>query len=95
MAESSFVVHPATLAHFEDVRTMLGPKRPDATVCWCLSHRLDSRTNRLLIGPQRGNTSAGCAGARSSRGCWRGPPGCAVDQDSIRGRGAGLVGDLH
>ena len=33
---------------------MLGPKRPDASVCWCLSHRVDSRTNRELVGPARG-----------------------------------------
>jgi GNAT superfamily N-acetyltransferase len=23
-------------------------------VCWCLSHRLDARTNRSLVGPERG-----------------------------------------
>ena len=28
-------VRPAT--QFEDVKAVLGPKRPDATVCWCLS----------------------------------------------------------
>ena len=33
---------------------MLGPKKPTASVCWCLSHRLDSRTNRSLLGPARG-----------------------------------------
>ncbi len=33
---------------------MLGPKKPDSSVCWCLSHRLDSRTNRQLLGPARG-----------------------------------------
>ena len=45
-------VRPATV--FEDVRTMVGPKRPDANVCWCLSHRLDARTNRELTGTERG-----------------------------------------
>jgi hypothetical protein len=25
---------------FEDVAAVLGPKRPDANVCWCLSYRL-------------------------------------------------------
>ena len=49
-----FEVRPATLARFDDVATMLGPKRPDASVCWCLSHRIDSRTNRELAGPARG-----------------------------------------
>ncbi|HEX2095766.1 MAG TPA: GNAT family N-acetyltransferase [Solirubrobacterales bacterium] len=39
---------------FDDVRTMLGPKRPDANVCWCLSYRLPSKENRALKGPARG-----------------------------------------
>jgi len=47
-------VHPATHARFGDVRTMVGPKRPDANVCWCLSHRVDARTNRELAGADRG-----------------------------------------
>lgn len=47
-------VRPA--ARFADVATMLGPrKNPDATVCWCLSHRVDSRTNRSLTGRARGD----------------------------------------
>jgi GNAT superfamily N-acetyltransferase len=32
---------------------MLGPKNPDSSVCWCLSHRLDWKTNRSLAGPAR------------------------------------------
>lgn len=32
---------------------MLGPKNPTSTVCWCLSHRIDSKTNRALVGPAR------------------------------------------
>ena len=47
-------VRPAILDRFEDLATMLGPKRPDANVCWCLSHRLDARSNRSLVGPERG-----------------------------------------
>lgn len=50
----SIVVRPATTARFDDVATMLGPKNPDSSVCWCLSHRLDWRTNRALAGPARG-----------------------------------------
>lgn len=50
----SIEVKPATGRRFGDVATMLGPKRPDASVCWCLSHRVDSRTNRELVGPARG-----------------------------------------
>jgi len=46
-------VRPAT--DFEDVKTMLGPKRADASVCWCLSYRLgSSKENRELTGLQRG-----------------------------------------
>jgi GNAT superfamily N-acetyltransferase len=46
-------VRPAT--RFSDVRVMVGPKRPDANVCWCLSYRLtSSKENRELVGPDRG-----------------------------------------
>ena len=46
-------VRPAT--EFEDVKVMVGPKRPDASVCWCLSYRLtSSKENRELVGPARG-----------------------------------------
>lgn len=44
----------ATSDRFDDVAIMLGPRKPGASVCWCLSHRLDSRTNRELVGPARG-----------------------------------------
>ena len=50
----NFEVRPATSARFSDVATVLGPKNPDASVCWCLSHRLDAATNRALIGRARG-----------------------------------------
>ncbi len=33
---------------------MVGPKRPDANVCWCLSYRIPSKENRALTGPARG-----------------------------------------
>ena len=47
-------IRPAT--RFADVATMLGPKKsPDANVCWCLSHRLDAKTNQSLTGPARGD----------------------------------------
>ncbi|KRE91025.1 GNAT family N-acetyltransferase [Arthrobacter sp. Soil764] len=45
-------VHPAT--NFEDVKAVLGPKRPDATVCWCLSYRVPSKQNVALRGEERG-----------------------------------------
>ncbi|WP_152364546.1 GNAT family N-acetyltransferase [Microlunatus speluncae] len=45
-------VRPAT--RFADVATMLGPKKsPDSSVCWCLSHRVDAKTNRSLAGRER------------------------------------------
>jgi len=50
----SFEVVPATAARFDDVATVLGPKNPNASVCWCLSHRIDAKTNRDLVGPARG-----------------------------------------
>jgi GNAT superfamily N-acetyltransferase len=45
-------IRPAT--DFDDVKTMVGPKRPDANVCWCLSHRIPSKENRELRGKARG-----------------------------------------
>jgi GNAT superfamily N-acetyltransferase len=45
-------VRPATA--FDDVATMVGPKRPDANVCWCLSYRIPSKENVALGGPARG-----------------------------------------
>jgi GNAT superfamily N-acetyltransferase len=45
-------IRPATA--FDDVKTMVGPKRPDANVCWCLSYRIPSNENRALTGPARG-----------------------------------------
>jgi GNAT superfamily N-acetyltransferase len=50
----SIEVRPATSERFGDVAIMLGPKNPDSSVCWCLSHRLESKTNRELVGPARG-----------------------------------------
>lgn len=44
---------------FEDVRAVVGPKRPDANVCWCLSYRLPSKLNSELRGPARGEYVAG------------------------------------
>ena len=39
---------------FDDVKAVLGPKRSDASVCWCLSYRLPSKENRALVGLARG-----------------------------------------
>ena len=45
-------VMPAT--DFEGVRALVGPKNPDANVCWCLSHRVPSKVNAALVGAERG-----------------------------------------
>ncbi|MET0150157.1 MAG: GNAT family N-acetyltransferase [Acidimicrobiales bacterium] len=46
-------VRPAT--SFDDVKAMVGPTRPAANVCWCLSYRLtSSKENQGLVGPARG-----------------------------------------
>lgn len=45
-------VRPADV--FDDVAQILGPKRPDANVCWCLSYRIPSKLNAELRGPARG-----------------------------------------
>jgi GNAT superfamily N-acetyltransferase len=46
-------VRPATADRFTDVATMLGPKNPASTVCWCLSYRLGAKANRELTGQAR------------------------------------------
>jgi GNAT superfamily N-acetyltransferase len=45
-------VRPAS--SFDDVATMVGPKRPESNVCWCLSYRIPSKENLALLGPARG-----------------------------------------
>jgi GNAT superfamily N-acetyltransferase len=50
----SIEVWPAQIDRFDDVAIMLGPKNPDSSVCWCLSHRLDSKANHALVGRARG-----------------------------------------
>ena len=64
----SIVVRPATKARFGDVATMLGPKNPDSSVCWCLSHRLDAKTNRSLTGRARGEYVKMLCGRRAAPG---------------------------
>lgn len=47
-------IAPASSSRFDDVAIMLGPKNPTSSVCWCLSHRIDAKTNQSLVGPARG-----------------------------------------
>lgn len=49
-------VRPATV--FEGVATVVGPKCPDANVCFCLSYRIASKENTSLRGPARGEKAA-------------------------------------
>ncbi len=38
---------------FEDMAVMFAPKKPESSVCWCLSWRLSSAENRSLVGTAR------------------------------------------
>ncbi|SFS03253.1 Acetyltransferase (GNAT) family protein [Microbacterium sp. cf046] len=65
-------------SEFADVKTMLGPKRADANVCWCLSYRLPSKENQALTGTARGR--------KVSALMRQGPPGVlAYDGDEVVG----------
>jgi GNAT superfamily N-acetyltransferase len=46
-------IHPATVARFADVETILAPKNSDAPACWCLSYRLPNQEQRDLRGADR------------------------------------------
>lgn len=52
----SIEVRPAVV--FDDVRALVGPKRDDASVCWCLSYRIPSKLNNELRGTERGDQVA-------------------------------------
>jgi len=47
----SIEIRPAT--ELDHVAKVLGTKRPDANVCWCLSYRIPSKENAALCGPER------------------------------------------
>ena len=71
-------VRPASV--YADVKTMVGPKRPDANVCFCLSYRLtSSKENLALKGPERGE--------RVKQLCRQDPPPgvLAYDGDEVVG----------
>ena len=44
-------VRPAT--EFDDVATLVGPKKPTSNVCFCLSYRIGSKENVALKGSER------------------------------------------
>lgn len=47
----SIEVRPAT--EFDDVATLVGPKKPTSNVCFCLSYRIGNKENVALKGPAR------------------------------------------
>jgi len=47
----SIRVRPATV--FDDVATLVGPKKPTSNVCFCLSYRLGNKENVALRGEAR------------------------------------------
>ncbi|MEV4393019.1 GNAT family N-acetyltransferase [Nonomuraea sp. NPDC049607] len=53
MSAPAFRIEPASADRFDDVSTMLAPRRPGTTACWCLSHRIDPAVNRELGPDQR------------------------------------------
>jgi GNAT superfamily N-acetyltransferase len=75
----SITIVAADAEHFTDVTTMLGPKNPESTVCWCLAYRLDGRTNRELVGPAR------CDYMRELCAAPRSPGVLAYDGDDVVG----------
>lgn len=48
---STIQVRPAT--EFDDVATLVGPKKPTSNVCFCLSYRIGSKENLALKGEAR------------------------------------------
>src|SRR4051794_13980503 len=64
----SIEIRPATVARFDDVAIMLGPKNPNSSVCWCLSHRVDSKINRELVGRAWGEYVRKLCGRRVAPG---------------------------
>lgn len=84
----AFDVRPAT--EFEDVRQVIGPKRPDANVCWCLSYRVPSKLNRELRGPARGQYVAKLCQSDP-------PPGVLAYEDAVPVGWAGVAprAELH
>ncbi|MDQ0676798.1 GNAT superfamily N-acetyltransferase [Arthrobacter pascens] len=70
-------IRPATL--FLDVKAVVGPMRPDANVCWCLSYRIPSKQNLELRGTARGDLVKQLVGQDP-------PPGVlAYDGDEVVG----------
>ncbi|MFF0268180.1 GNAT family N-acetyltransferase [Kribbella sp. NPDC004536] len=59
-------VRPADV--FEDVRAVIGPKSPTATVCFCLSYRIPSKLSNALRGQARAEYVADLCAAKPAPG---------------------------
>ncbi|GAB4064929.1 GNAT family N-acetyltransferase [Angustibacter speluncae] len=83
-------VLPATHARFDDLATVLGPRRPESSVCWCLSYRIPSKENRELTGVARRDRVEALTRKRT-------PPGVlAYDEGEVVGWcGVAPRADLH
>jgi GNAT superfamily N-acetyltransferase len=53
MCDRRWMIEVRPAHDFEGMATMLGPKKPESSVCWCLSWRLSSKENRSLAGVAR------------------------------------------
>jgi GNAT superfamily N-acetyltransferase len=65
---SDIEVVPATAARFDDVATLLAPKKPDSAVCWCLTYRLSPKENRELGARERPDRVRALCRRRTSPG---------------------------
>lgn len=75
----AITIRPATQTRFDDLATMVGPKKPTSNVCWCLSHRVDSKTNKSLSGTERADYMKGLCRRRTAPGV------LAYDRDTVVG----------
>lgn len=74
-----FEINRATAARFDDVATILAPKKPDAQGCWCLSYRFEAADNEALKAPHRAEEVARLCRRRRSPGV------LAYDGDEVVG----------
>ncbi len=65
----TLTIRPAGTDVFDDVETMLGPKRrPDAVACWCLTYRLGSARSAALGAAERRQTMRDLCGRTPAPG---------------------------
>lgn len=74
-----FIIRPATAERFDDLCTILGPKKPGARGCWCLATRFGHKTDEQLVGPARAEFVRDLCGHNPSPGV------LAYDGDEVVG----------